>query len=70
MGFSAFPQSGTSHEHYKKVVRGKLYKVTVDCPKAPFGDTLQKSMASQAGVSKKVFLQYCHDKKLKKDPHA
>jgi hypothetical protein len=26
-------------------------------------------MAAQAGVSKKVFLQYCFDKKLRDDPH-
>jgi hypothetical protein len=53
----------------KKIVNGKLYKVTVDCPKAPFSETLVKSMAAQAGVSKKVFLQYCFDKKLRDDPH-
>jgi hypothetical protein len=53
----------------KKIVNGKLYKVTVDCPKAPFSETLVKSMAAQAGVSKKVFLQYCFNKKLRDDPH-
>ncbi len=70
MGFSPQKQDGTSHEHWEKITDGKLDKVTVDCPKAPFGDTLVKSMANQAGVSKKVFLRYCHDKKLKTDPHA
>lgn len=70
MGFSPEKQNGTSHEHWTKIANGKFYKVTVDCPKAPFGDTLVKSMANQAGVSKKVFLQYCHDKKKKGDPHA
>lgn len=69
MGFEPQKQDGTSHEPWKKIVNGKLYKVTVDCPKAPFSKTLVKSMAAQAGVSKKVFLQYCFDKKLKDDPH-
>lgn len=70
MGFTAHKQQGTSHEHWTKIVNDHLYKVTVDCPKSPFGDTLVKSMASQAGVSKNVLLQYCHDKKKKTDPHA
>ncbi|MEN9847681.1 MAG: hypothetical protein RL368_421 [Pseudomonadota bacterium] len=69
MGFIPEKQNGTSHEHWTKVVNGRLYKVTVDCPKAPFGDTLVVSMANQAGISKSIFLSYCHDKKLKKDPH-
>lgn len=69
MGFEERPQNGTSHQHWIKEVDGHLYKVTVDCPKAPFSDFLVGSMAAQAGVSKKVFLQYCNDKKLKKDPH-
>ena len=29
MGFEPQKQDGTSHEHWKKVVNGKLYKVTV-----------------------------------------
>lgn len=69
MGFTSQKQKGTSHEHWIKTANGKLHKVTVDCPKAPFGDTLVSSMANQAGVSKSTFLLYCHDKKLKTDPH-
>ena len=65
MGFVSEGQKGTSHEHWSREVKGRLYKVTVDCPKAPFGDDLTKSMASQAGVSKRVFLEYCFDKKKK-----
>ena len=38
-----------------KEENGRLYKVTVDCPKAPFSQTLIKSMAEQAGVKKKDF---------------
>ncbi len=34
---------------------GRLYKVTVDCPKAPFSQTLIGSMTKQAGVTKKAF---------------
>lgn len=45
--------SGTSHEYYVGVFRGKFRKVTVDCPKAPFGPDLISSMASQAGITKK-----------------
>lgn len=48
-------RAGTSHEHWKKVVAGKLYKVTVDCPKEPFTGDLIRSMSHQAGVSKKKF---------------
>jgi hypothetical protein len=70
MGFIERKQQGTSHQHWDKVVGGKLLKVTVDCPKAPFSDTLIKSMSSQAGVSKSTFLEYCHNKKLKTDPHT
>jgi len=55
-GFAPAPnKSGTSHEHWKKVVGGKLYKVTVDCPKAPFSQDLISSMAKQAGMTKKQF---------------
>lgn len=70
MGFIPEKQNGTSHEHWIKFVDGKLLKVTVDCPKSPFGDTLVNSMANQANVSKKLFLEYCHNKKLKSDPHT
>lgn len=69
MGFESEGQKSTSHEHWSKETKGRLYKVTVDCPKAPFGDDLTSFMARQAGVSKKVFLQYCFDKKKKGDPH-
>jgi len=54
LGFKATPQkSGTSHEHYVASVRGRFRKVTVDCPKAPFGPVLIGSMCNQAGISKK-----------------
>lgn len=70
MGFESEGQKGTSHEHWSKVVKGKLYKVTVDCPKAPFSDILVDSMAKQAGVKKRIFLEYCFDKNKKGDPHT
>jgi predicted RNA binding protein YcfA (HicA-like mRNA interferase family) len=47
--------SGTSHEQWIKDSDGKRYKVTVDCPKAPFSQILISSMARQAGVTKKKF---------------
>ena len=55
LGFKARPQKGTSHEQWVKDVNGKRYKVTVDCPKAPFSQTLIKSMAEQAGMRKSDF---------------
>lgn len=59
LGFAPTKVKGTSHEHWKKVVGGRLYKVTVDCPKEPFSHDLIRSMASQAGVSKKEFYRAC-----------
>lgn len=55
LGFEPRPQKGTSHEHrIRKDSRG-FFKVTVDCPKAPFSQDLISSMANQAGLSKKEF---------------
>lgn len=55
LGFEPRPQKGTSHEQWVKYDKGRIYKVTVDCPKAPFSQDLIGSMARQAGVSKKEF---------------
>ncbi|MCO6427124.1 type II toxin-antitoxin system HicA family toxin [Nitrosomonas communis] len=55
LGFTPRPQKGTSHEQWVKVENGKLFKVTVDCPKSPFSQDLIASMAKQVGVSKKAF---------------
>jgi len=55
LGFIPRPAKATSHEQWVKEENGRLYKVTVDCPKAPFSQTLIKSMAEQAGVKKKDF---------------
>lgn len=55
LGFAKRPQKGTSHEQWTKTSGGRLWKVTVDCPKQPFGPDLVRWMAQQAGVSKKVF---------------
>jgi hypothetical protein len=38
-----------------KTAGGRLYKVTVDCPKEPFTGDLVASMARQAGVRKREF---------------
>ncbi|MGZ5052335.1 MAG: type II toxin-antitoxin system HicA family toxin [Methylobacter sp.] len=54
LGFSFDTQKG-SHEHWILIKDKRKYKVTVDCPKAPFSQTLIKSMAEQAGVKKKDF---------------
>lgn len=55
LGFSPRPIKGTSHEQWIKDLDGKRYKVTVDCPKAPFSQDLISSMAHQAGQTKKAF---------------
>ena len=58
LGFEARKQKGTSHEHWvPKDPKVPFRKVTVDEPKAPFGDFLVKSMARQAGVSVKAFYE-------------
>ena len=64
MGFEPRKNSsGTSHEQWVRCIKDRMFKVTVDCPKAPFGDDLVKSMATQAGVTKRQFIEYCKDKK-------
>ncbi len=52
LGFRRESTSG-SHDQWTKVEGGKKFKVTVDCPKSPFSQTLITSMAAQAGVTKK-----------------
>lgn len=54
LGFTFSSQEG-SHEQWVKIADGRKYKVTVDCPKSPFNHELIKSMANQAGSSKKDF---------------
>lgn len=54
LGFAQRPTKATSHEQWVK--EGPPFrKVTVDKPKSPFSQDLIKSMANQAGVSKKDF---------------
>jgi len=55
LGFEArAKKSGTSHEDWVCNHGGRFYKVTVDCPKAPFSQDLIQSMAHQGGVTKKI----------------
>lgn len=68
LGFEPEPGKGSSHEQWRLVIDGRLYKVTVDCPKAPFSDDLLSSMANQAGLSKRELIAYCKDKKRKGHP--
>lgn len=65
-GFDCLRTKG-SHEQWGKTDNGKRFIVTVDCPKAPFSNTLVESMAKQAGLSKKEFLRLCHEKKYQLD---
>ncbi|ROH88013.1 type II toxin-antitoxin system HicA family toxin [Pseudomethylobacillus aquaticus] len=57
LGFKEGNQNASSHVQWKKVEDGQLYKVTVDCPKAPFSHDLIKSMSRQAGVTKDQFYE-------------
>jgi predicted RNA binding protein YcfA (HicA-like mRNA interferase family) len=52
LGFKQRPSGATSHEQWVKFEGGEIHKVTVDCPKEPFGHDLIKSMAKQAGVTR------------------
>jgi len=52
-------KKATGHEQWRKVEIGRLYKVTLSKHIAPFGQDIIKSMAAQAGVSKKVFYKAC-----------
>jgi predicted RNA binding protein YcfA (HicA-like mRNA interferase family) len=54
LGFTFDTQRG-SHEQWVLIKNNRKYKVTVDCPKSPFSPILIKSMAAQAGVTKKDF---------------
>lgn len=55
LGFTERTQKG-SHNHWvHDNIEGQFRKVTVDCPKAPFGAFLIKSMIRQSGVTKKAF---------------
>jgi len=54
LGFAFDTQKG-SHEQWVLIKDRRKYKVTVDCPKAPFSQELIKSMAIQAGKTKKDF---------------
>lgn len=51
LGFSPAPRQGGSHEQWLKTTDGRRFKVTVDCPKAPFSPPLIASMAHQAGIT-------------------
>jgi len=56
LGFAPRKQNGTSHEHWVPIDPAASFrKVTVDEPKAPFGEFLVRSMARQAGVSLREF---------------
>ena len=52
LGFSPRSSKATSHEQWERRDAQRLYKVTVDCPKAPFSLDLIDSMAKQVGVSR------------------
>lgn len=54
LGFAFESQKG-SHEQWVLIKNSRKYKVTVDCPKSPFTQELIKSMAHQAGCTKKDF---------------
>lgn len=59
LGF-AYCNTEGSHEQWKREDKRGFYKVTVDCPKAPFSPFLIGAMARQAGVSKRAFYKALH----------
>jgi predicted RNA binding protein YcfA (HicA-like mRNA interferase family) len=59
LGFEKRPQGSTSHEKWVKTTNKGRWIVTVDCPKAPFGNDLIKSMAAQAGMKTREFHAEC-----------
>lgn len=59
LGFTERQQKATGHSHWVKEEGGRFKKVTVSRHLAPFGHRLIKSMAAQAGVSKKDFHRAC-----------
>ena len=64
LGFEPEKGRGGSHQQWKRFADGRIFKITVDCPKAPFSMDLIDSMCCQAGVSRKE-LYRCADKKRK-----
>lgn len=59
-GFVERKGKGSHLSYIHENFNGCFRKVTVDCPKAPFGDDLMKSMAQQAGFRDwKVFWGKC-----------
>lgn len=56
---------GTSHEQWRKTTPKKPYKVTVSPHNQPYTGLIIKSMASQAGVSKKAFCSLADKRKCK-----
>ena len=68
LGFKARAmRSGTSHEDWVKD-DGRFYKVTVDCPKAPFTQDLISSMAKQAGVTKQQIYDIHFERYQEEEP--
>jgi len=64
LGFSFSSQKG-GHEQW--TADNPYRKVTVDSHHAPFHRELFKSMANQAGVSKKELFRCCTEKKYQPD---
>lgn len=52
--FERVSQKG-SHEQWKTIRKGKMFKVTLACHKGEVGANDVRSMIRQAGVSKKVW---------------
>jgi predicted RNA binding protein YcfA (HicA-like mRNA interferase family) len=55
LGFTHYKTKG-SHEHWKKVVGGCMFKVTLDCHHGEVKAKDVRSMVGQAGVTRKEFL--------------
>lgn len=66
LGFTPRPKKAGRGSHENWVKQNPFRKVTVDCPKQPFSQDLIKSMAAQAGVSKRQFYAALDKKQARK----
>ncbi len=57
LGFIEDAQKSTSHRQWRKLMGGRLYKVTLDCHKGEVSAVNVRSIIKQTGVTKKEFFE-------------
>lgn len=70
LGFNEDKGKGTSHQQWRKVVKGHLFKVTLDCHKGEVKAKDVRSMIAQAGVTAKEFYEASENVKGEPKSHA